>query len=99
MRADVHPANGAFPQRRKSVGYHRAPMGVQVSVVSSGAVEADVLAVPVTEPAELPRNGALDEPLRRRLEALASAGEVTGEAGEAVLVHVEEDGGGVPRRA
>jgi len=74
-------------------------MGVQVSVVSPGAVEADVLAVPVVEPAELPLNGALDEPLRSRLEALASAGEVSGEAGEAVLVHVEEDGLGVPRVA
>ena len=71
------PQTGHFPQRRKTVGYHRAPMGVQVSVVSPGAVEADVLAVPVVEPAELPRDGALDEPLRSRLEALASAGEVS----------------------
>src|SRR5919201_460846 len=72
------PQTGHFPQRRKTVGYHRAPMG---------------------EPAELPGEGAREEPLRSRLEALASAGEVSGEAGEAVLVHVEEDGLGVPRIA
>ena len=93
------PQTGHFPQRRKTVGYHRAPMGVQVSVVSPGAVEADVLAVPVMEPAELPKDGTLDETLRSRLEALASAGEVSGELGEASLVHVEEDGLGAPRVA
>jgi leucyl aminopeptidase len=74
-------------------------MGVQVSVVSPGAVEADVLAVPVAEPAELPRDGALDDGLRARLEALAAAGDLSGELGEASLVHVEEDGLGAPRVA
>ena len=74
-------------------------MGVQVSVVSPGAVEADVLAVPVAEPAELPRDGGLDEGLRSRLQALASADEVSGELGEAWLVHVEEGGLGAPRVA
>src|SRR5207237_7951401 len=44
-------------------------------------------------------DGALDETLRGRLESLASAGELSGEPGEAVLVHVEEDGLGVPRVA
>src|SRR5437588_11633413 len=74
-------------------------MRVQVSVVSPGAVEADVLAVPVAEPGEPPANGALDERLRARLADLATAGEVTGELGEAWLVHVEEDGLGAPRVA
>ena len=73
-------------------------MGVQVSVVSPGAVEADVIAVPVTEPGELPADGALDVRLRRRLVDLASAGEVSGELGEAEVVHVE-DGLGAPRVA
>ena len=74
-------------------------MRVQVSVVSPGAVEADVLAVPVAEPGEPPANGALDERLRARLADLTAAGEVTGELGEAWLVHVEEDGLGAPRVA
>jgi leucyl aminopeptidase len=73
-------------------------MGVQVSVVSPGAVEADVIAVPVAEPGELPADGALDERLRRRLADLAAAGEISGELGEAEVVHVE-DGLGAPRVA
>src|SRR5438067_4283106 len=68
-------------------------MGVQVSVVSPGAVEADVLAVPVVEPGEPPANGVLDEGLRGRLAALVAAGEVSGELGEACVVHVENGAG------
>src|SRR5438874_3037114 len=64
-------------------------MGVQVSVVTPGAIEADVLAVPVVEPGEPPANGILDERLRGRLAALVAAGEVSGELGEACVVHVE----------
>jgi leucyl aminopeptidase len=74
-------------------------MGVQVSVLAPGAIEADVLAVPVAQPAELPANGAFDERLRRRLADLAAAGEVSGELGEAALLHVDENREGVPRVA
>jgi leucyl aminopeptidase len=68
-------------------------MGVQVSVVTPGAVEADVLAVPVVEPGEPPANGVLEERLRGRLAALVAAGEVSGELGEACVVHVENGAG------
>jgi leucyl aminopeptidase len=74
-------------------------MGLQVSVVSPGAVEADVVAVPIAEPGELPAKGDLDEGLRRRLSELAAAGEISGELGEAAVVHVEDDGIGAPRIA
>src|SRR5919108_5397365 len=73
-------------------------MEVQVSVVSPGAVEADVLAIPVVEPGKPPANGGLDDRLRRRLADLVAAGEVSGELGEACVVHVE-DGAGAPRVA
>jgi leucyl aminopeptidase len=73
-------------------------MEVQVSVVSPGAVEADVLAVPVVEPGEPPENGVLDERLRRRLADLVAAGEVSGELGEACVLHVA-DGLGAARVA
>src|ERR671924_458113 len=73
-------------------------MTVQVSVVSPGAVEADVLAVPVVEPGEPPGNGVLDDRLRRRLADLVAAGEVSGELGESCLLHVE-DGAGPARVA
>jgi leucyl aminopeptidase len=73
-------------------------MEVQVSVVSPGAVEADVLAVPVVEPGEPPANGVLEERLRSRLADLVAAGEVSGELGEACLVHVD-DGLGTARVA
>src|SRR6266516_523771 len=68
-------------------------MGVQVSVVTPGAVEADVLAVPVVEPGEPPANGVLDERLHGRLAALVAAGEVSGELGETCVVHVENGAG------
>src|SRR2546430_1122294 len=65
-------------------------MGVQVSVVSPGAVEADVLAVPVVEPGEPPANGPLEVRPGSRLADRAAAGEVSGELGEACLLHVED---------
>src|ERR671923_2663601 len=68
-------------------------MTVQVSVVSPGAVEADVLAVPVVEPGEPPGNGVLDDRLRRRLADLVAAGEVSGGFGESCLLHVEDGAG------
>jgi len=68
-------------------------MGVQVSVVTPGAVEADVLAVPVVEPGEPPANGVLDVRLHGRLAALVAAGEVSGELGETCVVHVENGAG------
>src|SRR5437763_16123567 len=74
-------------------------MGVQVSVVSPGEVEADVVAVPVAEPGEpLAGDSALDERLRRRIAGLAATGEVDGKLGEAPIRHVE-DGLGAPRVA
>ena len=73
-------------------------MGVQVSVVSPGEVEADVVAVPVAEPGEaVVEDSALDERLRRRIAELAAAGEVDGQLGEAPILHVED--GATPRVA
>ncbi|TML09822.1 MAG: leucyl aminopeptidase family protein [Actinobacteria bacterium] len=73
-------------------------MGVQVSVVSPGEVEADVVAVPVAEPGEaVVEDSALDERLHRRIAELAAAGEVDGQLGEAPILHVED--GATPRVA
>jgi hypothetical protein len=63
-------------------------MEIDVLVVAPGALEADILAVGVEEPAT-PLSGAaaaLDDRLHGRLTQLAQAGEIRGEAGSAAPV-------------
>src|SRR5207244_7405827 len=74
---------------RKWVGYHRAAMGVEISVVPPGEVDADVVAVGIPEPATLaPELAAIDERLESSLRELLAAGEIRGELGESALVHL-----------
>jgi leucyl aminopeptidase len=64
---------------------------IDVLVAAPGALEADVLAVPVEEPAR-PLSGAaawVDGRLQGRLTELAQAGDIRGEEGAAALVHVD----------
>ena len=62
-------------------------MAITIESAGAGALEADVLVVPVVEGArELP--ATLDDALRQRLTPLLGS-EVTGEFGDATLVHFE----------
>jgi leucyl aminopeptidase len=69
-------------------------MGVEISVVAPGDVDADVVAVGITEPATAlaPELAAIDERLEGRLRELAAAGEIRGELGESALVHLDRAG-------
>jgi leucyl aminopeptidase len=60
-------------------------MQVEVSGAEPSDLEVDVLGVPVRSPADV---SGLDGPLGERLAPLAASGELTGEAGAAVLVHL-----------
>lgn len=68
-------------------------MPIAVTLAEPASVQADVLGVPVTEPAvELTGAAAwLDERLGGRLSELASAGEVSGEPGETLVLHLNGD--------
>src|SRR5918992_3425573 len=68
-------------------------MEVEVSAAEPEALEVDVLGVPVRAPADA---GTFAAAFRARLAPLAEGGEVTGEAGNAVLVHL--DGEFAPKR-
>src|SRR6185437_9346695 len=70
------------PQR-----YHRAPM-TKVEIALPGQAGADALALPVAQP--LGGDGAkiVDEKLGGRLGRLSESGELRGERGEAVLLHL-----------
>src|SRR6185437_1941059 len=70
------------PQR-----YHRAPM-TKVEIALPGRTGADALALPVAQP--LGGDGAkiVDEKLGGRLGKLSESGELRGERGEAVLLHL-----------
>ncbi len=74
--------------------YHRAAVAkIEVAVSRPDQVEADVLALAVTDPADsLPQAASeLDSKLDGKLSALVSAGELTGELGKATLLHVDGD--------
>ncbi|MHB8468153.1 MAG: leucyl aminopeptidase [Gaiellaceae bacterium] len=67
-------------------------MGVAVEIGLPGETGADALVVPIAQPPDGPAgDGAriLDERLRGRLSALAASGELRGERGEAVVLHVD----------
>ena len=67
--------------------YHRAPM-TKVEIALPGQAGADALAVPVAQP--LGGDGAkiVDEKLGGRLRKLGESGDLRGERGEAVLLHL-----------
>ena len=67
-------------------------MLVEVSEAGPGELEVDVLGIPVRSPADA---GILPGPFRATLGPLAESGELTGEPGSAVLVHMD---GSAPRR-
>jgi leucyl aminopeptidase len=60
-------------------------MRVEVSAAEPGDLEVDLLALPVTDPVE---TGRVDERLRERLDPLVDAGELRGELGSALVVHL-----------
>ena len=66
-------------------------MGVEISVVPPGEVDADVVAVAIPEgDATLtPELARMDDRVERRLRDLLTGGEIRGEVGEAALLHVE----------
>jgi leucyl aminopeptidase len=68
---------------------------LEVQVSPPGQVEPDVLAVPIPQAGDPLANGALDARLKGRLQRLLDAGELRGELGQAIVVHVDEPG---PRR-
>jgi leucyl aminopeptidase len=63
---------------------------VQVEVSSAGAegVEASLLALPISDPAD-PRSLPLPEAIGNRLARLAEAGELKGETGASLLLHLD----------
>ena len=68
---------------------------LEVQVSQPGQVEPDVLAVPIPQAGDPLANGALDARLTGRLQRLLDDGELRGELGQAIVVHVDEAG---PRR-
>src|SRR3954464_237426 len=67
---------------------------IQVLVAAPGEVEADVLAVAITEPATpfAGQAAALDQELDGQLSELADAGEIRGGRESAVVVHARAQG-------
>jgi leucyl aminopeptidase len=61
-------------------------MRVEVSAAEPGELEVDVLGVPVAEPPDVSR---LDERIRSRLGRLVESGELTGEPGSTVVLHLD----------
>src|SRR5436190_15842544 len=67
-------------------------MSVAIEIALPGQAEADALAVPLAQPLDsLSGQGAqiLDDKLRGRLTQLAASGELRGERGEALLLHLD----------
>ena len=60
-------------------------MRVEVSATEPGELEVDMLGVPVGEPADVSR---LDERIRARLARIAESGELSGETGSTVVLHL-----------
>ena len=83
IRGERTPRPGAAAAR-----YHRTPMRVTIGMVLPGQEQADTLAVPVAQP--LGGEGAriVDEKLGGRLARLVESGDLRGERGEAVLLHL-----------
>ena len=64
-------------------------MQVQASAAEPGELDVEVLGVPVADPPDASR---LDGDLRARVERLVESGELTGDAGATVLVHLDGNG-------
>jgi leucyl aminopeptidase len=69
-------------------------MSVVIDIALPGETKADALAVPVAQPLD-PMSGEgaqiVDEKLRGRLTGLAASGELRGDRGEALLLHVGDE--------
>ena len=65
-------------------------MSLPIEIALPGQVQADVLALPVTDPVELAGDAAriVEEKLDGRLARLAQTGELKGEAGRALMLHL-----------
>jgi leucyl aminopeptidase len=61
-------------------------MRVEVSAAEPGELEVDVLGVPVAEPPDVSR---IDERIRDRVRRIVASGELRGEAGSLVLLHLD----------
>ena len=69
-------------------------MGVAIEIGLPGQTRADALAVPVARPLDGfngDGGGILDEKLRGRLAQLAETGELRGDRGEALVLHLDGD--------
>ena len=60
-------------------------MHVEVSAAEPGELEVDVLGVPVADPPDILR---VDERIRERVTRIAESGELSGDTGATVLVHL-----------
>jgi leucyl aminopeptidase len=70
-----------------------AAIGIEIEIALPGEVEADALALPLTEPASNLSGEAariVEQRLEGRLGRLAAAGDVSGERGETVVLHVDD---------
>src|SRR5438094_6596817 len=65
-------------------------MSLPIEIALPGQVQADVLALPVTDPVELTGDAAriVEQKLDGRLARLVESGELKGEAGKALLLHL-----------
>ena len=65
-------------------------MSLPIEIALPGQVQADVLALPVTDPVELAGDAAriVEQKLDGRLARLAQTGELKGEAGRALMLHL-----------
>ena len=65
-------------------------MSLPIEIALPGQAQADVLALPVTDPVELGGDAAriVEQKLDGRLARLAETGELKGEAGKALLLHL-----------
>src|SRR5262244_1697160 len=67
--------------------YHRAPM-TKVEIALPGQAGADALAIPVAQPLGRDGAGIVDEKLGGRLAKLGESGELRGDRGETVVLHL-----------
>ena len=74
--------------RAPAARYHRTPMGVTIGMALPGQDEADTLALPVAQPVGGESARLVDEKLGGLLARLVESGDLRGERGEAVLLHL-----------
>src|SRR2546421_12828264 len=89
--AKPHPPVGVFRKGRVNVVSGTIGRQMEVEVKLPGEVSADVLVLPVLEGGEEPSTGArtVDERLSGRLRRLAESGELRGELGHTLVLHLD----------